>query len=362
MRVEVQTQFYPRYMRPVVLLVGLAVYVAFSFGLVRYGYLYAAENAFIQLTVIWVLGLLGLVFLPSTVFSRAFEMDNDSLVLYTTVWCNLGVVAMAVLVPHPLRLAMLVVPVFGIFYAALHLSRAQIGWICLITWLGYGLCNLSLVTYTMVDAQFETLSGAIFVLLLGAGLLLSWESIRLRDDLQERNIALREVMGRLQEMALKDEVTGVHNRRYILEVLARQKALADRGQQKFTLCYCDLDHFKQINDKYGHAVGDAALKRFAELATGVVRSVDYVARIGGEEFVLVLVDADDKAATAVTNRLRERTKAVSIPGTDSEFAMTVSIGVTPYRSAERVDELLNRADRALYHAKRAGRDRVVTSS
>ena len=192
--------------------------------------------------------------------------------------------------------------------------------------------------------------------------MLSADIHHLRDTLVARNSGLREAMERMQELALRDDLTGLHNRRYIMEVMQRQKSLADRGQHGFTLCYCDLDHFKVINDKFGHAIGDDALRCFAQCVQSVVRDVDYVARFGGEEFLLLLEDADEQTALQVATRLAERAKQLSVPNTPDDFHMTVSIGIGTYRVGERVDDVLSRADDALYDAKRLGRDRIVIGS
>jgi diguanylate cyclase (GGDEF)-like protein len=356
--VKIDSTVYARFMRPAFVLGGLLVYVAFTWSLVQTGLLRASESAFMQLTVVWVLGFVLLTFWQT----KRSRGDDESLVLCRVIWCNLGVVTMAVLVPHSIRLLMLVVPLFGVFYAAVHLSSRQVVLIALATWLVYAFCDVVMASFTNVDLEFQALSGLAFAfLLLGAGLL-SWEVLRIRSNLEERNSGLQSAMGRLQEMALRDELTGVHNRRYILDVLARQKALSDRGQQQFTLCYCDLDHFKQVNDRFGHAVGDRALKQFAELALSVVRNVDYVARFGGEEFLMVLIDADEAAAARVARRLADRTREMWVHGTGRDFSMTVSVGITQFRPGERVEDALNRADRSLYEAKITGRDRVVVSS
>ena len=355
---KIDSTIYSRYMRPALLLSGLALYVFFAWNLVQTGYMRATEGAFFQLTVIWVLGFLLLTFWQP----KSSKVDEQSMVLCRAIWCNLGAVSMAALVPNTIRLLMLVVPLFSVFYAALHLTHRQVVLVALASWLVYVLCDIALAAFTLVDAQFQALSGVAFALLLIGATLLSWEVLNLRMNLEERNKGLRDAMERLQEMALRDELTGVHNRRYILDVLARQKALADRDQQHFTLCYCDLDHFKQVNDRFGHAVGDRALKQFAELAMSVVRNVDYVARFGGEEFIMVLIGAEEDAAARVARRLADRTREMWVTGTDRDFELTVSVGVTRFRPGERIEDTLNRADRALYEAKITGRDRVVVSS
>lgn len=342
------------------MLVGaLAAYVAFSWVLLRNGYVQATQGVYAALIVAWLVGCVALFVIP---WRWPARLSGDALIFSRAVWFNLGIVTMAVLVPHPIRLLLLALPVFGVFYVALYLSRVQVVLVAMCTWLAFAMCNLWLANVIQVDPEFEALNGLAFAALLAASAFMSSEWVGARTALLERNAGLRSAMERLQEMALRDDLTRVHNRRYILEVLARQKALADRDQQQFTLCYCDLDHFKQLNDKYGHAIGDAALRQFAQLAEGVVRNVDYVARFGGEEFILVLVDADETAAANVANRLRERTKAMWISGTDSDYKLTVSVGIARYRGDERVDDVLNRADLALYQSKQAGRDQVAVAS
>ena len=352
------TDFYARsarrLLRPLLLFGGLASYVLFTWVLLRNGYMRASPDAYMLLIPVWITGFVLLVLRPAPLQ----RLQDGALVLSLALWCNLGAVTLAVLVSHPLRLLLLVVPLYGVTYASIHLARSQVVLVVLATALVYSLGVLYLVSFFQIDAEFELMSGLAFAMLLVGALLLAAEMQRQRDHLVERNQGLREAMERLQDMALKDDLTGLHNRRSILDILSRQKALADRSQRAFTLCYCDLDYFKGLNDRFGHAVGDVALRQFAKLAQAVVRNVDYVARFGGEEFLLVLVDADESTANQVARRLADRTRDMLVPGTNDRFSMTVSVGIARYRSGERVDDVINRADHALYAAKRAGRDRV----
>ncbi|NKB99738.1 MAG: diguanylate cyclase [Pseudomonadales bacterium] len=350
-------KIYERFIRPFALAGGLIAYVVFTWALQQNGFIRATEDVYLQIVAMWSIGFVALAIIPNT----RLGLDTNVTVLIRTMWCNIGVVVMAVLVPDVVRIFMLVVTLFGLMYASLHLNRGHVAVMGFLTYLFYVLCSAGLASYTETDPEFEFFLGLGFGFILAGGSILIFEGQELRAELRHRNEALRETMGRLQEMALRDELTGVHNRRYILDVLNRQKSLADREQQGFTVCYCDLDHFKQVNDQFGHVTGDKALRQFAELATGVVRNIDYVARFGGEEFVLVLVGADEVAAENVANRLRVRTSEMWIPGTRDDFVLNVSIGVTSFRSGERVEDALNRADRALYSAKIGGRDRVVVA-
>jgi diguanylate cyclase (GGDEF)-like protein len=181
----------------------------------------------------------------------------------------------------------------------------------------------------------------------------------LRSSLSGKNEALGEALEKVREMAIRDELTGLFNRRHIMEVLQQQQALADSGGYRFCLCYLDLDHFKQINDSHGHGIGDQVLRRFAMLVHEVLRDADYTGRLGGEEFILVLSQTGVVEAKQVAERLRQRLQEQSFSDLDAKLRVTVSIGVSEYRVGEQIDDTLNRADACLYQAKSGGRNRVV---
>ena len=344
---------------PLWLCSGIVGVVLLAWLIIPEGYLIGPGREVLTLLLpVWLGGLAIAALNPAWLS----HWGNDVLVLPAATWCNAGAVMLAVLAPEKVRLVLLAVPMFSLLYAALHLSRSRLIALVLATGLAYVLVVLYLSFNTPMDAAFEAFSGAYFALMLGGISVLSREILQLRDGLLERNHGLREAMERLQDLALKDELTGLHNRRYIMEVLSRQRALAQRSGQQFTLCYCDLDHFKTINDLYGHAVGDVALREFGKCAQTVVRNVDYVARFGGEEFLLILSGADQRTAQRVATRLCARTRRLWVPGTEDGFEMTVSVGIAAYLPGESIDDLLNRADRALYAAKSDGRDGIVVAS
>jgi diguanylate cyclase (GGDEF)-like protein len=355
--VETKNTIYPRFLRPLVLLLGLAVYVGFTYVLWQNGFLPMAGEAYYLLAIVWAFGLGVLLVLPQ----RLTLLSTPAIILMRALWCNLGIVGTAILVPHSVRVLLLVIPIFAVFYTALHLSRKYVVIVTVTTLAFYVLCGSLLAGYANIDVEFETLLGIAFALMMSGGLMLAWEALRLQDRLLDNRRELETVLERVQEMALRDELTGVHNRRYLMEVLERQKALADRNDETFTICYCDLDNFKRLNDEHGHAVGDIALRKFAQLASAAVRNVDYVARFGGEEFVLVLVGAQASVATKVAERLVAKTKQLEIRDTPKDYALSVSIGIATYRADEAIDVVLGRADQALYEAKKAGRDRVLVA-
>jgi diguanylate cyclase (GGDEF)-like protein len=142
----------------------------------------------------------------------------------------------------------------------------------------------------------------------------------------------------------------------------RLKEEVDRAQRlelSFSVGMVDVDHFKQCNDKHGHLVGDAVLKKIAEKLKNSVREVDMIARYGGEEFCVVLPETTKTLAMSVAERLRKSVESKEIKAFDENVKVTVSVGVATYpEDGEDVDALIERADTALYKAKRAGRNRV----
>jgi len=163
----------------------------------------------------------------------------------------------------------------------------------------------------------------------------------------------------LREQAERDELTGAYNRRALMERLGEERARADRGGGTFSVALMDLDRFKGINDRFGHAVGDEVLRGFARAARAVLRSGDCFGRFGGEEFLLVASGASPGEAAAAVERIRAAARRVDWQDIAEGLSVTVSAGVAGYRAGEDVAALLQSADEALYRAKHAGRDRVV---
>jgi diguanylate cyclase (GGDEF)-like protein/PAS domain S-box-containing protein len=179
-----------------------------------------------------------------------------------------------------------------------------------------------------------------------------------RDVTQQKaaDAALRESEGRLRELVTRDPLTGLYTRRHVLERLEEEIKRAGRYKQVFTVAMLDLDHFKDINDTYGHLVGDAVLRGFGRELSARVRDSDLVGRFGGEEFLVVFLGAPQSLAQAALSDIRAR-RGSSMP---ENPPYTFSGGVAEYpRDGVTAEELIRRADVRLYEAKRSGRDRVV---
>jgi len=163
----------------------------------------------------------------------------------------------------------------------------------------------------------------------------------------------------LRRAATYDALTGVFNRRAFLDVAEREFARFQRRGAPFSLLLLDIDHFKRINDTFGHQAGDEMLRSFSALALGALRQGDLFGRYGGEEFCALLPDTPCEGARIVAERLRESLSELVIEHEGNLIATTVSIGVAESRpGAESFDAIVSEADMALYHAKAGGRDRV----
>jgi diguanylate cyclase (GGDEF)-like protein len=177
----------------------------------------------------------------------------------------------------------------------------------------------------------------------------------IRHRLQQQKQALREALEQIQEMATRDALTGLINRRQMQQLLERETRRCARTGASYCLAMLDLDHFKQVNDMHGHGIGDLALCAFANMGSEVIRQHDVLARWGGEEFLLMLVDTGMPAARAGLERLRERVAAMEIPTGAQPLRLSFSAGLTEYRPGESLVQALERADQLLYQAKAAGR-------
>ncbi|MCF7869784.1 MAG: GGDEF domain-containing protein [Candidatus Omnitrophica bacterium] len=168
-----------------------------------------------------------------------------------------------------------------------------------------------------------------------------------------------ELYGRLQELSIRDYLTGTYNRRFFNQRVEEEFLRSKKLKNKLSFLMIDIDDFKRINDTYGHLVGDAVLERCASLILEGVRQIDFVGRLGGEEFGVLLTDTDKAGAIMVSERICSRISQEKIKVFDENLNITVSIGVATYPSNTIYMDLFTEiADKALYRAKDSGKDRV----
>ncbi|MFC0445975.1 GGDEF domain-containing protein [Pseudidiomarina halophila] len=177
---------------------------------------------------------------------------------------------------------------------------------------------------------------------------------RAKLELEKQQSELKRLNTRLEHLATTDPLTKLANRRAFEARLENNLSLVRRDSMGFSLLSLDLDHFKDINDRYGHDTGDKVLVAIGSLLASMFRTADLAARTGGEEFAVILSDADLSVALGIAERLRGSIEALEF----DDFRVTASIGVTTAQSEDTREDLLRRADQALYKAKRASRNCV----
>ena len=164
----------------------------------------------------------------------------------------------------------------------------------------------------------------------------------------------------LENIAVTDALTGLRNRRFFDARLHEEHARADRTQRPLSLAMLDIDHFKRVNDEHGHPVGDEVLVEVSRRIASVVRAEDTAARVGGEEFALLLPETDLAAASAIAERIRANTDATPVETSIGPIEITISAGVAQLQQRGQTDHAFYAAaDQALYHAKQSGRNRVM---
>lgn len=224
---------------------------------------------------------------------------------------------------------------------------------CLGAYLGLILLRAQLEGYAEVF-RADLVQWAVLALTLPGLMLLARQIQNLRQLLR----STRSELEHYEEKAARDELTGLYNRRQLQVELEQAKARADCHGTPFSLCLIDVDRFKEINDSHGHLAGDTVLHEFARLARDSIREADVLGRYGGDEFMQILPDTDVKGAVMHAERLRVYAHFLDFDKVLQQKKISLSIGVAQYRAGERINDLISRADAALYQAKQLGRNRV----
>ncbi len=186
---------------------------------------------------------------------------------------------------------------------------------------------------------------------------------RVLGELDKSNHALRKKNEELHELSIRDGLTGLYNRKHMMETLHQETARSLRYNHPYSVLMLDIDHFKDYNDNYGHLAGDAVLKEVAATLMSSLRAGDYAARYGGEEFLLLLQETTLEDALESAERIRGLVEGRKAGGALTAPGITVSIGVASFpESGSDPEEIINKADAALYEAKRAGRNRVASAA
>jgi len=309
-------------------------------------------------TAISLFGILGFYALIRSGLSRHLGSD-PSLTLAQSAFGTASTVFGYAIDP-PLRGAVIAIMMLNLVWGMFVLKNRQ----------AMGLCAFALVLLasTMVwktttepalfPPQIELLHFAFAVILLTATSLLSIRMGDLRTRLAARKLELQDALATIRALAQIDELTRLSNRRHVFELLKAEQARCLRSAEPLSVVLIDLDHFKAINDRHGHAVGDAVLRGFAQALREGLRETDGAGRWGGEEFLLVLPRMPASAAAALVDRLRGVVSERLLDPTVPALRLSFSAGVSECSGSEVVQDAIARADDALYEAKNAGRGRT----
>ncbi len=190
-----------------------------------------------------------------------------------------------------------------------------------------------------------------------------WEELQARLRVGERTLKLQaQLLAAQQEMrhlAMYDMLTGIYNRRAVTERLEQEMARAKRTGALVTIGLSDLDHFKEINDTWGHQAGDAVMRAFVEMARNTIRKSDVIGRWGGDEFLILALGERRNEVNPIFERIRSRAEEMTVDAGGNAIRYTVSIGVATASRGESVEDLLQRADLALYSVKNCGKNRTA---
>jgi diguanylate cyclase (GGDEF)-like protein len=234
------------------------------------------------------------------------------------------------------------------------------------TAMAFGLAALFLLTDKPIAMphgghleRFATM--LVFILTIGRCMFLGIFSASMKQSLYQSGLKLKEAYRRIEELAELDELTGSFNRRCIMRMLDEEIARSARNGSPCSIALIDLDHFKRINDAFGHPTGDEVLRTFAITMFANIRSVDRFGRYGGEEFLLILPDMVPDSAARALDRLRAIVADLDWSAFSPGMKVTLSAGVATLKPEETPDTFLARADHALYAAKDRGRNRIASA-
>ncbi len=178
-------------------------------------------------------------------------------------------------------------------------------------------------------------------------------------------IRIKNIQTRFEKISVTDELTDLYNRRYLFQRLEEELSRAKRREGEFSIIMIDIDHFKNINDSYGHQYGDFVLKNLAKIFKSLVRQEDIIARFGGEEFVIICPDESEKGAFTLAERIRNQVLSYTFASSGISTHISISLGVASFTKKDidsTIDDLIKKADEALYAAKDAGRNKTIKYS
>lgn len=308
-------------------------------------------------TLVCCVGLIAVYVLIRSGYSQRWE--DPALTLFQ-ISSSITCTAVAYVIMGAARGIVLPIVAVILFFGMFGLTPRQMLAVLLYGSTAFGIALAVVQWSPAFGGQPLALTGAYMVMIIVVLISCTFLNLRVLAARKRRN-ELTQAVASERERALRDELTGLYNRRFMLEMMHLEGARAQRSHQPLLVAQLDLDHFKVVNDTYGHAVGDQALCAFADAVTGCIRSTDTLARWGGEEFVLLMSNTTAENGARLLERVRAKVQASPVVlATGASIHLTVSIGAAQLQTRQETPiGLLHRADAALYVAKAQGRNRVA---
>ncbi|MBA1145703.1 GGDEF domain-containing protein [Ectothiorhodospiraceae bacterium WFHF3C12] len=309
--------------------------------------------------------ILNAVFLALIASGRNLRFSDPSLTDFQVIaplWPSIYI--MYFLTVPQARMTFLLMALVGMLFATLAYGIRRLLGIASVIVFSYLLLLAALLQWApeRIDLRVEVVIVFAYAVVLLLIAFIGNQVAALRRVVKARNRELESAVAELRELATLDPLTRLPNRRSIMDHLLQEESRAERRtpeQNSLCLCLVDVDHFKRINDTYGHQVGDRALQQVADALVNVLRKGDFVGRYGGEEFLLILPESTREGARIAADRVRRHIEQSGMSALESAEHLTVSIGVAVHSPGDSVEKTLGRADAALYEAKGKGRNQVV---
>ncbi|MGE0315294.1 MAG: GGDEF domain-containing protein [Lautropia sp.] len=313
-----------------------------------------------RLTAFYLTG--GTVFYLAIRLGLNLRVAGDKALTVPQISWGLVAVAWSYAITGPARGAILVIVMLLMTFSVFSLKPKEVGMLSVVAFVLLAGVMLWRSLTNHYDPRVEGVHLVFTALCIAAVSVLSIRVGSLRARLQQRKNELATALARIEALATIDELTGLTNRRAVMARLRSDLSETDRAPATTSVALIDIDHFKRVNDTLGHAAGDAVLRRFAEAGQAVLRAGDVLARWGGEEFLLVMPATTDEQALNALDRVRDRLLATSFDDVSPGLRMTFSAGIAQCGGEADLEAAIERADRAMYRAKDAGRDRALTAA
>jgi diguanylate cyclase (GGDEF)-like protein len=303
----------------------------------------------------------GLIVFYSLIRSGASQRLRDPSLAVWQMLFAIGCNAVAFIIAGHARGITLPILAVILMFGMFGMSMQQVAFIALYGLLCFGLSALYVTRYTNpVESPELMLSYVlIVVVVLSATTFLTWRLRQMSDRIRHQRTELEKALEKIKDIAVRDELTGAYNRRFMLEKMREETSRADRDSQSLLFVILDVDHFKAVNDSLGHQAGDLALQALVQVCQKNIRNHDALGRWGGEEFLILLTQTNAALGLASVERIRAQVASTPVEIFTSTLTLTVSIGVTAYLPGEDIEKTLARADQALYAAKGQGRNQTV---